>query len=209
MDTRTTSAPITKSISIPVGPIRLEGELELPENATGLVLFAHGSGSSRHSPRNQLVARALRSSGIGTLLMDLLTVDEEQSDFDTRQFRFDIELLAGRLESAWRWVSETPEAGGLPSGFFGASTGAAAALVAAARMPDLAAKALAAVRAATLLIVGGRDETVLKLNDLALAELQTTKQLVVVPGATHLFEEPGALQEVSRLAASWFGRHLR
>ncbi|HKC23874.1 MAG TPA: alpha/beta hydrolase, partial [Thermoanaerobaculia bacterium] len=133
MDTRTTSAPITKSISIPVGPIRLEGELELPENATGLVLFAHGSGSSRHSPRNQLVARALRSSGIGTLLMDLLTVDEEQSDFDTRQFRFDIELLAGRLESAWRWVSETPEAGGLPSGFFGASTGAAAALVAAAR----------------------------------------------------------------------------
>jgi putative phosphoribosyl transferase len=222
MDTRTPSAPVTKSISIPVGPIRLEGELELPENASGLVLFAHGSGSSRHSPRNQLVARALRTSGIGTLLMDLLTTEEELEDFDTRQFRFDIGLLAERLENAWRWVSETPEAAALPSGFFGASTGAAAALVAAARIgegvkavvsrggrPDLALHALASVRAPTLLIVGGRDETVIRLNELALAELQTAKRLVIVPGATHLFEEPGALQQVAQLAARWFERHLK
>jgi putative phosphoribosyl transferase len=219
--TETPSAALVRSIRIPAGSVHLEGDLEIPEAASGLVLFAHGSGSSRHSPRNQLVARALRAAGVGTLLMDLLTIEEERDDFDTRQFRFDIGLLAERLENAWQWVSGMPETGALPTGFFGASTGAAAALVAAARIgpavkavvsrggrPDLADRSLADVTAPTLLIVGGRDETVRKLNEIALAELRATKELAVVPGATHLFEEPGALQQVAQLAARWFARYL-
>lgn len=213
---------ITRSVRILSGAARLEGELAIPEDATAVVLFAHGSGSSRRSHRNQLVARELREIGIGTLLLDLLSEEEEADDFETRKFRFDIELLAARLTDAWRWLSETHDAGSLPAGFFGASTGAAAALVAAARLgdsvraivarggrPDLAGSALGSVRSPTLLLVGSRDQAVLRLNELAFAELRCTKQLTVIPGATHLFEEEGALQRVAQMAARWFERHLQ
>jgi pimeloyl-ACP methyl ester carboxylesterase len=187
-----------------------------------LVLFAHGSGSSRHSPRNQFVARVLRERGNGTLLFDLLTQPEEQEDLITAHLRFDIALLAGRLGAATRWVLEQVEARELGLGYFGSSTGGAAALVAAAEVgpriaavvsrggrPDLAGKALPRVEAATLLIVGEFDEVVLQLNEQAMQQLHCEKELKVVPRATHLFEEPGALEEVARLAAEWFQRHLR
>ncbi|HEY5744066.1 MAG TPA: hypothetical protein VIS99_16195, partial [Terrimicrobiaceae bacterium] len=193
----------------------------IPQNAAGLVLFAHGSGSSRHSPRNQLVARVLRAAGSGTLLFDLLTQDEEAEDAYAGQLRFNILFLAERLASATHWVKSHAEAQQLPLGYFGSSTGGAGALVAAAELreevgavvsrggrPDLAGAALPFVQAPTLLIVGGHDEEVLRLNEEAYALLRCEKKLEVVPRATHLFEEPGALEEVSRLAARWFQKHL-
>jgi pimeloyl-ACP methyl ester carboxylesterase len=201
----------------------LEGSLGLPPAARGVVAFAHGSGSSRHSPRNRFVAGALREAGLGTLLLDLLTAEEEAQDAHTRAWRFDIELLARRLIGALDWLAEFSSTRDLPLGGFGASTGAAAALVAAAERPDkvgavvsrggrpdLAGPALARVQAPTLLIVGSNDPAVLGLNREALERLAArAKQLVVVPGATHLFEEPGALEEVARLASEWFTWHLQ
>lgn len=197
--------------------VALEGVLAVPGGAPGIVLFAHGSGSSRLSPRNTYVARVLREGGVGTLLFDLLTRAED-SVYATR---FDIDLLTRRLVAATRWVAEQPETRELGVGYFGASTGAAAALMAAAELPDriqavvsrggrpdMAMRVLERVRAPTLLIVGGHDEVVLDLNRQAHAALGATKELVIVPGATHLFEEPGTLEEVARLASAWFQRHL-
>jgi pimeloyl-ACP methyl ester carboxylesterase len=217
-----TPRPLTNTaVRVPVGDTVLEGDLVLPEAASGIVLFAHGSGSSRHSPRNRQVAARLNEAQLGTLLVDLLTPAEERLDLVTAEHRFDIELLARRLVGVVDWLRRGP-AESLPIGLFGASTGAAAALVAAAARPedvgavvsrggrpDLAGSALPQVRAPTLLIVGGADPVVLELNQQAFELLQTEKQLVVIPGATHLFEEPGALQEVARLAADWFTKHLR
>jgi putative phosphoribosyl transferase len=207
-------------VTVPVGDAELQGDLVLPEGATGVVLFAHGSGSSRHSPRNRQVAATLHGAGIGTLLVDLLTPREEDLDRVTGEHRFDIDLLARRVVAATDWLRDGP-AEHLRIGIFGASTGAAAALVAAAARPDdvaavvsrggrpdLAGEALTQVRAPTLLIVGGEDRQVLALNARALELLPAEKQLVVVPGATHLFEEPGALEAVARLAAEWLLRHL-
>jgi dienelactone hydrolase len=204
-------------IVIPADGLELPGILEVPTTARGLVVFAHGSGSSRLSPRNAEVAAALNRSGSATLLFDLLT-NAEAVD---RSNVFDIGLLAGRLQQAARWAATGSPAAGLPLGLFGASTGAAAALVAAARMPgdaatvvsrggrpDLAGEALDTVQAPTLLIVGGRDEVVLDLNHQAAARLTCEHRVAIVPGATHLFEEPGALDEVARLAAEWFGSWL-
>jgi dienelactone hydrolase len=206
---------------VPVGDAVLEGDLVLPDGATGIVLFAHGSGSSRRSPRNRQVAARLNRNRLGTLLVDLLTPEEEQVDLATAEHRFDIDLLARRLVGAIDWLRRGP-AEALPIGLFGASTGAAAALVAAAARPgdvaavvsrggrpDLAGPALPQVRAPTLLIVGGADPVVRELNEQAFELLQTEKQLVVIPGATHLFEEPGALEEVARLAGDWFTQHLQ
>lgn len=203
---------------IPAGTATIEGMLEIPEHAVGLVLFAHGSGSSRHSPRNNYVAGVLRQAGVGTLLMDLLTPQEDR-DYARR---FDIALLTQRLLDAARWVVSQDATRELPLGFFGASTGAAAALEAAAMLgedaravvsrggrPDLASRqALASVTAPTLLLVGGFDDVVIDLNQLAHDQLRCEKEMVIVPGATHLFEEPGTLEEVARLAADWFARHL-
>jgi dienelactone hydrolase len=185
------------------------------------VLFAHGSGSSRFSPRNRFVAQVLRDGGLATLLLDLLTPEEEEVDEETAQLRFDIGFLAKRLLGAARWLRQDADASRLPFGYFGASTGAAAALVAAAEgpdlvqaivsrggRPDLAGSALASVHAPTLLIVGGRDDIVIELNRRAFAELACEKQLEVVPGATHLFEEPGALDRVAKVARDWFEQHL-
>jgi dienelactone hydrolase len=207
-------------VSVPVDDAALEGDLVVPDGASGIVLFAHGSGSGRHSPRNRRVAATLNEAGMGTLLVDLLTPEEEKVDRYTGQHRFDIELLARRLVATIDWLRHGPHAE-RPIGLFGASTGAAGALVAAAARPDdvaavvsrggrpdLAGRALELVRAPTLLIVGGADEVVLELNRRAFELLQTEKQLVVVPGATHLFEEPGALDEVARFAADWFSRHF-
>jgi putative phosphoribosyl transferase len=200
-----------------ISPLGLEGLLRLPEPARALVLFAHGSGSGRLSPRNNQVAEALRPTGLATLLFDLLT-DEESTD---RANVFDIELLAGRLAMATAWARQREELGRLPIGYFGASTGAAAALVAAAGSPDeigaivsrggrpdMAGPVLGKVRAPTLLIVGGDDTAVLELNREALAQLRCEKELQIVPGATHLFEEPGALDQVVELARRWFDDHL-
>lgn len=202
---------------VTVGPHRLEGILHRPADAQAIVLFAHGSGSSRFSPRNTYVAEALRRAGMATLLFDLLTDKEEAN----RANVFDIALLAERLESATRWVLESPETKDLRIGFFGASTGAAAALVAAARLgdavgavvsrggrPDLAAAALPDVVAPTLLIVGGYDTAVIEMNEFAHARLRCEKDLQIVPGATHLFEEPGRLDQVIVLARQWFLDHL-
>jgi pimeloyl-ACP methyl ester carboxylesterase len=207
----------TPQIEVQILPVGLEGTLALPQGAGALVVFAHGSGSSRLSPRNARVAEALREHRLGTLLFDLLS-EEEAED---RKKVFDIPLLAERLLLATRWIGQRQETRDLPLGYFGASTGAAAALVAAARAereigaivsrggrPDLARSALSQVRAPTLLIVGSRDPTVLDLNQAALAELRCPKELAVVPGATHLFEEPGALEEVMALASHWFADHL-
>jgi putative phosphoribosyl transferase len=214
------SAPVrVRSVRIPAGKVLLEGELAWPEGAVGLVLFAHGSGSSRKSPRNQSVARDLRKTGLATLLFDLLTPAEDAIDRETSHLRFDIGMLSQRLIAATIWAArEKPD---LPIGYFGASTGAAAALVAAAGFgdtlkavvsrggrPDLAGAALPHVRAATLLLVGSRDPQVLELNRSAVEVLRCPKQLILVPGATHLFEEPGTLEEVARLAAAWFLRHF-
>ena len=207
----------SRDVEVPVGDAVLQGELSLRDGAIGIVLFAHGSGSSRQSPRNRRVALKLHEAAIATLLIDLLTPDEEAADRTTGEHRFNIDLLARRLIGAIDWL----RAGPLRIGLFGASTGAAAALVAAAERPkdvaavvsrggrpDLAGVSLRQVRAPTLLIVGGADELVLELNRAALQLLQAETRLVVVPGATHLFEEPGALEEVARLAAEWFSRYL-
>lgn len=222
MDKKTSSTGDGRLVQVTAGPAMLEGNLALAEGVRGVVLFAHGSGSSRHSPRNRFVARALRDAGLGTLLIDLLTAKEESEDTYTGHHRFDIGLLAERLIGATEWLCNQPDTRDLPVGYFGASTGAGAALVAAAERPDaigavvsrggrpdLAGPALARVQAPTLLIVGGDDVPVIGLNERALAQLRTRdKQLVIVPGATHLFEEPGALEEVARLAADWFVNHL-
>jgi len=211
-----------REISIATNKVRLDGSLAIPPNAFSIVLFAHGSGSSRHSGRNRFVAQELQSRGIATLLFDLLTQQEEQVDRVTAQHRFDIRLLADRLITATQWTMLRPELASLNIGYFGASTGAAAALVAAAEhpdkiaavvsrggRPDLAGEALRNVQAPTLLIVGGDDEPVIGMNREALARLRCpAKQLTIVPGATHLFEEPGALEEVAELAADWFTHHL-
>jgi putative phosphoribosyl transferase len=215
-ETRKQPAP-TEQVVLESRGLRLEGLLEVPEGARGVVLFAHGSGSSRMSPRNRFVAQELREAGIGTLLFDLLSPTEGLETANV----FDVDLLAARLRRATDWVSARPEAQGLALGYFGASTGAAAALAAAAAgapvqavvsrggRPDLAAKVLDQVRAPTLLIVGGHDEWVLELNREALALLRCEKDLRVVPGATHLFEEAGALEQVVVAARDWFLRHLR
>jgi dienelactone hydrolase len=201
--------------------VLLEGNLSLPKGARGIVLFAHGSGSSRFSPRNRYVARLLNQGKLATLLVDLLSPEEEAVDQRTAQLRFNIGLLAERLVAVTDWFVEQPNTRPLPIGYFGASTGAAAALVAAAERPkivravvsrggrpDLAGPALAHVEAPTLLIIGGSDPLVIELNRAALAQLRCEKRLVIVPGATHLFEEPGTLDEVARLARQWFERYL-
>jgi putative phosphoribosyl transferase len=206
-----------RSVEIPAGKRILSGILTVSRGAVGVVAFAHGSGSGRLSPRNQFVARVLQEAGLATLLLDLL----EEEEAEDRQKVFDIELLAERLQSAADWLGREPETAALRLGYFGASTGAGAALVAAARAPaivgavvsrggrpDLARPYLAAVQAPTLLIVGGNDDVVIDLNEQALRLLRCPKELVIVPGATHLFPEPGALEEVSRLAKEWFVRHL-
>ena len=208
------------AVRIAAGRASLDGDLTLPPGARGVVLFAHGSGSSRHSSRNRYVAQELRRSGLGTLLMDLLTSEEEAVDARTGHLRFDIDLLAERLGAATDFLRDDPRTSRLAVGYFGASTGGGAALLAAADRPaevgavvsrggrpDLAGAALPRVQAPTLLIVGGRDEPVIEMNREALAGLRCEKRLEIVPGATHLFEEPGTLDEVARLAAAWFGRH--
>jgi putative phosphoribosyl transferase len=210
-----------RAVRLAIGRLALEGDLRLPETASGVVVFAHGSGSSRFSPRNRFVASVLEQAGLATLLMDLLTRDEEAIDEQTAHLRFDIGLLAQRLVAATDWLGQQPDTRHLPIGYFGASTGAGAALVAAAERPaviraivsrggrpDLAGSALARVRAPTLLIVGGRDEVVIELNRAAFELLPVEKRLEIVPGATHLFEEPGTLEVVARLARDWFVRHL-
>ena len=214
---KTEQERLERIVRIPVNGITLEGELVIPTGCSAVVLFAHGSGSSRHSPRNNFVAQVLQVAGLGTLLLDLLTREEDASYAN----RFDIDLLTWRLERATQWVMEQPRSKSLDIGYFGASTGAAAALQAAATFgnsigavvsrggrPDLAMAALPNVESPTLLIVGGLDYEVLELNRRAYQKLKTEKHLEIVPGATHLFEEPGTLQEVARLAAQWFNRHL-
>ena len=212
----------TQPIQIPIDErdVALDGDLALPEPCRGVVVFAHGSGSSRHSPRNRAVAASLQQAGFATVLMDLLTVDEEAIDRHTAHLRFDIELLARRLAAATEWLTKQSETAKLTLGYFGASTGAAAALVAAANdprvravvsrggRPDLAGSRLPEVAAPTLLIVGGADGSVIALNQQALRAMRCVKELAIVPGATHLFEEPGALERVMTLALRWFERHL-
>jgi pimeloyl-ACP methyl ester carboxylesterase len=210
-------------VQIQAGQVNLDGNLHIPEDPLGLVVFVHGSGSSRHSPRNQYVAGELQAAGLATLLFDLLTAEEEEVDLRTRHLRFDIDLLSLRTIAAADWLGEQALTRDLKQGFFGASTGAAAALIAAAERPartgavisrggrpDLAVGALPRVEAPTLLIVGQLDEQVIQLNEQALEQMNahTQKELVIVPGATHLFEEPGALEYVARLATDWFRRYL-
>jgi putative phosphoribosyl transferase len=208
-------------VRVPAASAILEGNLSLGTTAKGIVVFAHGSGSSRHSPRNRYVAEVLQHGGLATLLLDLLTADEEAADRRTDEFRFDIELLPQRLVHVTDWLAGHPKASRLRIGYFGASTGAAAALVAAAARPqavaalvsrggrsDLAGPALPRVKAPTLLIVGGEDVQVISMNRSALQQMQTETRLEIVPGATHLFEEPGALEKVARLALEWFERYL-
>ncbi|MFJ7290396.1 dienelactone hydrolase family protein [Streptomyces collinus] len=213
---------ISRTVTLPAGRAVLTGDLTVPPDARAVVLFAHGSGSSRHSPRNREVAAGLRIAGLGTLLIDLLTEDEERIDARTAELRFDIPLLGRRLVAALDWLAREPGTSGLTVVLFGASTGAGAALVAAARRPDralavvsrggrpdLAGDALDAVRAPVLLIVGGRDTHVLRLNEEAARRLPTPPTLHVVPGATHLFEEPGALDEVTEAARQWCDQQVR
>lgn len=212
----------THAVRIPAGGVQLDGDLTLPPRARGVVLFAHGSGSSRKSPRNRFVAQQLQAGDFATLLLDLLTRQEEQIDELTGNLRFDIGLLAQRLQAAAQWLRQRQDTQELALGYFGASTGGGAALVAAAAdpgavsavvsrggRPDLAGEALSAVRAPTLLIVGGDDEVVIEMNRSALAHLRCTSELKIIPGATHLFEEPGKLEEVARLARQWFTRYLQ
>src|SRR5438067_3458823 len=204
-------------VQIQAGHAVLSGNLTIPDNAVGLVLFAHGSGSSRHSPRNQFVARTLNNSGLGTLLFDLLTPEEEALDIHTREHRFNIALLAERLVHATKWAKQQEQTRDLRAGYFGSSTGGAAALVAAAELPqdvgaivsrggrpDLAGEALPKVEAPTLLIVGGEDHVVIEMNEEARAQMRCEVRIEIVPGATHLFEEPGALERVAQLASDWF-----
>ena len=212
-EARTSITPV----EVPIGEHQLHGDLGIPPIPQGLIVFAHGSGSSRHSPRNQFVARVLREQGLATLLIDLLTPEEDEVDAETGEFRFDIPLLARRLVTIIDWLRHRGGTDALPLGLFGASTGGGAALIAAAERPadvqavvsrggrpDLAHEALPDVQAATLLIVGGEDEEVLALNQEAMARMRNDVRLAIVPGATHLFEEPGALEDVADLAASWF-----
>jgi dienelactone hydrolase len=208
-------------VRVAVDSVMLDGNLDLPEAAGAIVLFAHGSGSSRYSPRNRHVARLLNEAALGTLLVDLLTPEEEATDSRTAHLRFDIGFLAERLVVTTDWLTRCPDTRQLPIGYFGASTGAAAAFVAAVARsdvvgavvsrggrPDLAGPALPRVQAPTLLIVGGNDFQIIELNRAAFAQLRCEKRLVIIPGATHLFEESGALDEVARLARDWFERHL-
>jgi len=208
-------------VHIPAREVTLYGELDVPAGASGLVLFAHGSGSSRHSPRNRFVAQIIREAGMGTLLFDLLTHEEEEEDSVTAEYRFNIELLAERLLAATRWVDDDPELGELKIGYFGASTGGGAALLAAAVVedrvaavvsrggrPDLAGEALSKVESPTLLLVGGLDSSLIELNRTALAKLRCEKELRIIPGATHLFGERGKLEQVARLSAEWFRAHM-
>jgi pimeloyl-ACP methyl ester carboxylesterase len=209
------------AVELPADGVLLHGDLTVPDDARGIVVFAHGSGSGRFSPRNRVVAGALVEAGLATLLMDLLTFEEERVDLRTRHLRFDIDLLGRRVIAAIDWLTGVEAVGDLPVGCFGASTGAAAALLAAAERParvgavvsrggrpDLAGDALRRVTAPTLLIVGGNDPEVLRLNRMVLPALAGEARLEIVPGATHLFEEPGALEQVSQLARDWFVRHL-
>ncbi len=218
---RREAAVAERTVSIPAGQAVLDGSLTTPREASGVVLFAHGSGSSRHSPRNRHVAATLGEAGLATLLLDLLTPEEEAADLRTGRLRFDIDLLAQRLAGATDWLLRSHDTRHLPIGYFGASTGAAAALVAAAGRPDavravvsrggrpdLAAGALPLVVAPTLLIVGGSDVPVVGMNERAMAMMNGVVRLEIVPGATHLFEEPGALDVVARLARGWFDRYL-
>jgi dienelactone hydrolase len=213
---------ISRTVTVPAGGVGLTGDLAVPEDARAVVLFAHGSGSSRHSPRNREVAAGLRTAGLGTLLIDLLTEEEERQDAATAELRFDIPLLGRRLTDALDWLAREPATAGLPVVLFGASTGAGAALVAAAQRPDrvravvsrggrpdLAGDALDSVRAPVLLIVGGRDTHVLRLNQEAARRLPGPHTLHVVPGATHLFEEPGALGQVTEAARQWCGEQVQ
>ncbi|HCT79686.1 MAG TPA: hydrolase [Micromonosporaceae bacterium] len=210
-----------REIQLPAAGVNLDATLSVPDFARGIIVFAHGSGSSRHSPRNRLVAARLNGAGFDTLLLDLLTAQEERVDARTAQWRFDIGLLSERLVAACDWVGSDPGTSSLPAGLFGASTGAAAALVAAAARPeqiravvsrggrpDLAGQALTKVQASTLLIVGGEDYPVIQLNQQAAATLGPLAKLVIVPGASHLFTEPGALEQVAELAVVWFDEHL-
>jgi len=213
---------MTAEVRIAAHGVTLAGDLEIPERAPGVVVFAHGSGSSRRSARNRDVAAMLNNAGLGTLLFDLLTAEEEQADRDTAHLRFDIDLLATRLEIATEWLMGQRAARGKPIGYFGASSGAAAALVAAARLDeliaavvsrggraDLAGNYLPRVTAPTLLVVGERDEPVLELNQEAYVRMRCTRELLIVPRATHLFEEHGAMEQVAALASAWFREHLR
>ena len=210
-----------KEVQIQAGRAILSGTLHLPRSAGALVLFAHGSGSSRHSPRNQFVARTLNDAGLATLLFDLLTQEEEAIDTQTRELRFNIHLLAERLVHAAKWAKQQEETSDLGIGYFGSSTGAAAALVAAVDVPqdvgavvsrggrpDLAGEALPKVLAPTLLIVGGNDEIVIELNEQARDKMRCEIKLEIIPGATHLFEEPGTLEKVAQLASDWFVKHI-
>jgi dienelactone hydrolase len=208
-------------VQIPAGSATLDGNLTTVDQTKAFVLFAHGSGSSRHSPRNQFVARTLNEAGLATLLFDLLTPEEESVDLYTREHRFDISLLAERLVYATKWAKRQEQTQDLRVGYFGSSTGGGAALVAAAELPeevgavvsrggrpDLAGKALPKVKAPTLLIVGGEDHVVIDLNEQARAQMKCECKIDIVPGATHLFEEPGALEQVARLASDWFVGHI-
>ncbi len=212
---------LERTVSVPVGEVTLEGTIGIPVNASGIVLFAHGSGSSRFSPRNRYVAATLRQAGLATLLLDLLSPAEEEVDEVTRLHRFDIAMLADRLIVTIDWLRSQPDTADLPIGLFGASTGAGAALVAAAERPvqvaavvsrggrpDLAGDALPRVEAPTLLIVGSQDDVVIDLNERARDHMHADVRLEIVPGATHLFEEPGALERVAALARDWFLQHL-
>ncbi len=214
---------VLEDVRIRDGDVIIEGDLHVPERAVGLVVFAHGSGSSRFSMRNRRVAEGLESAGCATLLMDLLTRYEEEVDAMTAEFRFDIPLLGRRVVAAADWAGDHPMVRDLRIGYFGASTGGAAALIAAANRPDVSAavvsrggrpdlageNVLHAVQAPTLLIVGGADEPVIALNEDVMKQMRTEVRLEIIPGATHLFEEPGALEEVTRLASDWFTRHFR
>ncbi len=215
------SSVIDPGILLSADNVSLYGQLEIPDGAKGVVVFAHGSGSSRLSPRNQYVSRTLREAGLGTLLFDLLTREEEKEDSVTGALRFDLKLLARRLLGATLWLENQTQAKQLDIGYFGSSTGGGAALLAAAALgdriaavvsrggrPDLAREALPNVKCPTLLIVGGLDETVIRLNEEALANLRCKKELRIIPGATHLFSEHGKLEEVARLAAEWFSMHM-
>lgn len=213
--------PQRELVTITAGEARLEGELEIPHGAQGVVLFAHGSGSSRYSPRNRYVAQIIRDVGLATLLFDLLTYEEEQEDIQNGSLRFNIELLAERLLGATRWLEKREETRDLQQGYFGSSTGGAAALMAAAEAgervgavvsrggrPDLAGDSLPNVKCPTLLIVGGLDDIVIHLNGDALSKLQCVKELKIIPGATHLFEESGKLEQVAQFSAAWFAKYL-
>ena len=210
------------AVKIPVGGVVVEGNLTVPSGAKGIVLFAHGSGSSRFSPRNRYVAKVFNAQKIATLLFDLLTNEEDQEDLATAEYRFNINLLAERLIGATEWLKKDPQTKNCSFGYFGASTGAAAALIAAAKLPndiatvvsrggrpDLAANYLPRVMAPTLLLVGGLDTEVIELNRQAMEQMSAEKKLVIIPGATHLFEEPGKLEEVAKLSADWFLHYLK